>query len=125
MQTTPVAPESGDLRELWSSTARRATDAQLVACVAIALAAASGFGIGALIDFRSASRWWPIVVPALMLGTFGAWGIADRELNERSTSSASTGALAAVKWCSAIAAGMLGAIAAIGVLRITIGTWIS
>lgn len=120
-----MTSESGDLRDLWCSTARRATDAQLVACVAVAIAAALAFGIGALLDVRRAFHWWPIVLPALLAGTFGLWGIAEREMVERNASRVSRRALAAVKWCSVVAAGIIVALATVGVFRITLGNWIS
>jgi hypothetical protein len=126
MQTRPTTSESGDLRDLWCSTARRASDSQLAACVAVAIAAGVGFGIGALLDVRRAFHWWPLVLPALLAGTFGLWGIADREMVEQSASPLlSRRALGAVKVCSAVAAGVIAALATIGVLRLTIGTWIS
>jgi hypothetical protein len=120
-----MTSESGDLRDLWCSTARRASDIQLAACVALAIGAAIGFGIGALVDVRRALHWWPVLLPALLAGTFGLWGIADREMLERSASRLSRRALGAVKVCSAVAAGVIAALATIAVLRITIGTWIS
>jgi hypothetical protein len=120
-----MSTEDGDLRDVWCSAARRATDAQLVACVAAAMVAAVAFGIGALVDVRAAFRWWPLVLPALLAGAFGVWGIADRQIAEESTTSASRRALEAVKWCAAAGGGVVGALAAVGVLRITIGTWIS
>jgi hypothetical protein len=125
MESRPTTSESGDLRDLWCSTARRATDAQLVACVAVAVVAAIAFGVGALIDVRRATHWWALLLVALLAGTFGVWGIADREMAERSTSRLSQRTLVAVKWCSGVAAGVIAALATIGVLRITIGTWIS
>lgn len=123
MPTDPTS-DTADLRELWSATARGATDAQLVACVVIAFAAAIGFGIGALVSVRRAFQWWPLLLPALLAGTFGVWGIADREMGERSGERWRR-ALAATKWCSAVAAGIVVALAAIGILKVTIGTWIS
>lgn len=125
MQPDPSPSDAADLREVWSSTARRATDAQLVACVVVAIAAAIAFGIGALIDLRWTMRWWPLLLLALLAGTFGIWGIADREMGEGGGQRWSHRALAATKWCSAIAAGIVAALAAVGILRITIGTWIS
>jgi hypothetical protein len=125
MQTDPTPSDTSDLREVWSSTARRATDAQLVACVVVGIAAAIGFGIGALVDLRLAWRFWPLVLLALLAGTFGIWGIADRELLEGGRQRWSRRALAATKWGSAIAAGIVAALVAIGILKLTIGTWIS
>jgi hypothetical protein len=117
-----------DIRELWYDAAHRASDAQLVACVAVALIAAVGFGIAMLVDVRRTLRWWPLILPAFFVGTFGVWGIADRELGARDTGKAprlSTRMLSVVKICSVVAAGIVGALAAIGLLELTIGTWVS
>jgi hypothetical protein len=120
-----VAGDDGDLRDVWCSAARRASDAQLVVCVGLAIGAALTFVIGALVDLQRALRWWPLILPGQFLGTFGLWGIADREIQEKREGRVSRRILVAVKWCSVFAAGIVGALAAIGVLRLTIGTWIS
>jgi len=116
--------DAGELREVWSSAARRASDAKLVACVAVAIVAALAFGVGLLISVRRTFPWWPLVLPALFAGTFGVWGIADREMSD-TTRRSSHRALAVAKLCSAVAAGVVAALAAMGILKLTIGTWIS
>lgn len=116
--------DAGELREVWSSAARRASDAKLVACVAVAIVAALAFGVGLLISVRRTFPWWPLVLPALFAGTFGVWGIADREMSD-TTRRSSQRALAVAKVCSAVAAGVVAALAAMGILKLTIGTWIS
>jgi hypothetical protein len=124
MHPEPLS-DTADLRELWSATARRATDAQLVACVVVAITAVIAFGIGILLSVHRALQWWPLFLLALLAGAFGVWGIADREMSEDRGRRWSRRALAATKWCSAIAAGIVAALATIGILKITIGTWIS
>jgi hypothetical protein len=124
-----AASEDSDLREIWCSAARRASDTQLVACVAVAIVVAVSFAVALLIDVRRAFTWWPAVLPPLFAGAFGVWGIADREL-EGSTAVAggtpsSRRALVALRWCSALAAGLVGVLGALGILTLTIGTWIS
>jgi hypothetical protein len=96
-----------------------------VACVAVAIVAALGFGIGLLISVRRVFPWWPLVLPALLAGAFGVWGIADRELGEPGRRQKSRRMFAAIKLCSGVAAGVVAALAAIGILKLTIGTWIS
>ena len=124
MPTESTPSEAGDLRDVWSSAARRASDTQLAACVALAIVAALAFGVGLLISVRRTLPWWPLVLPALLAGTFGVWGIADRELSD-STRRSSQRALAVTKVCSTVAAGVVAALAAMGFLLLTIGTWIS
>lgn len=125
MQPSSATSEAGDLRALWCSTARRATDAQLVVCVALALVAAIGFGVGAFVDMRRTSGWWPLMLLALLAGAFGAWGIADRELHDGTPSPTPRRVLEAMRWGAGVAAGVVAALATLGILRFTIGTWIS
>jgi hypothetical protein len=125
MRRVSTSTDASDLGAVWSSAARRATDAQLAVCVVVAVVAALVFGIGLLVSVRRVFPWWPLVAPALAAGTFGVWGIADRELREKHRRHWSRRALAAAKMTSAVAAGIVAGLVAIGVLRFTIGTWIS
>ena len=62
-----MAADERDLRDLWCSAARQASDAQLIGCVAIGLAAVLAFAVGALIDVNRTLRWWPVILPALLV----------------------------------------------------------
>lgn len=118
-----------DLRELWRIYARRMTDTALAVCVAVSILLFAGFTVVALMHAHWAQRWWPLALPPIIVGSFGAWGIADRELAERrrrgpvSDSTART--LLAIEWASCVAAGLAGAASVIAFLRLTVGTWIS
>jgi hypothetical protein len=118
-----------DLKDLWRIYARRMTDTALAACVAVSISLFAGFAVVALMHAHWAQRWWPLALPTILVGSFGAWGIADRELAERrrrgATSSNGIRALVAVEWASCVAAGLAGAAAVIVFLRLTVGTWIS
>jgi len=124
-----MASEDTDLRAVWCSAARSATDMQLVACVAVAIVVAVSFAVALLIDVRRAFNWWPAVLPPLFAGAFGVWGIADRELESSTAVGDGTPsprrALVALRWCSALTAGLVGVLGALGILKLTIGTWIS
>jgi hypothetical protein len=108
-----------------AARARRASDGALV------LAAAAGVvAVTVLVLWRPA--WWAPLMPALAVGSFGAWGVAEREAAERraappttspaappATSSAVLRALVGAQWL-AVAVGtgatLLGAYAALGAL---------
>jgi hypothetical protein len=124
-----MASEDSDLREIWCSAARAATDMQLVACVAVAIVVGLSFAVALLIDVRRALNWWPAVLPGLFAGTFGVWGIADREIEGSIAvgdgTPSSLRVLVALRWCSAFAAGLVGVLGALGILKLTLGTWIS
>lgn len=121
--------EDNDLRQVWCSAARGATDIQLVVCVAVAVVIAVSFAVALLIDVRRSLQWWPAVLPGLFAGAFGVWGIADREIEGNVTTGGGTRSsrrmLVALRWASAFAAGLVGVLAALGILKLTIGTWIS
>ena len=118
-----------ELRDLWRIYARRMTDTTLVLCVAVSILLFAGFAVVALMHAHWAQRWWPLALPPILVGSFGAWGIADRELAERRrrgpVDAGTIRTLVAIKWASCIAAGMAGAASVIAFLRLTVGTWIS
>jgi len=130
-------PESGDeaprsdsdLGELWRLYAHRTSDAGLVLCVSVSILSIAIFAVVALFRAHWALRWWPIVLPPVFVGAFGAWGIADRELAERRRDAnarpKAIQALVGLEWASCIAAGLAGAAAIIVFLRVMVGTWIS
>lgn len=101
--------------------ARAASDGRLVADAIGGLVTALGFA------FWHPSGWLIPFGAAISLTAFGAWGVADREITERSTG---TG----VRWVPllrfvkglAVAAGAFGAgIACFTALGLVLGTWIS
>lgn len=82
-QQTPQPRQLDDadqsLGAFWQQFARRATDAQLAACAAV-------FPVVTILAFvvmfarpHWATRWWPVIGAPLLVGSFGLWGIADRE----------------------------------------------
>lgn len=71
--------------------------------------------------------WMLGCATALCLVAFGAWGISDRELNERLSDSRTRGlnALRFIRWL-AMALGVISGLAALFAgLALTLGTWIS
>jgi hypothetical protein len=119
------ADSQQDLRALWHRTARRATDGQLVACVAGGLVAIGGFVTALLLGVESALHWWPGLLPAAFVAAFGMWGIADRELSERRAAGVARPVLTIVRLAAALAAAAAVAISGLLFLRATLGTWIS
>lgn len=121
----PSAETQQDLSALWRRTARRATDGQLVACVAGGLVAIATFVTAMLLGVEHAFRWWPGVLPAALVAAFGTWGIADRELSERRVRGVAQPILILLRATAAVAAGAVAGIGALLFLRATLGTWIS
>ena len=112
------APEN--LLQFLSRRARRASDGRLGLDVAIGATATA-----ALLIWRPAG-WKALLAAAVVLAAFGAWGMADRELAERSgTDGAAARGLRAVR---AFASGM-GWVAFIALIfsliGYALGTWIS
>jgi hypothetical protein len=111
-------PES--LFEFLIRRARRASDARLVLDVALGSALSA-----ALLIWRPPGwRLWLSI--AAVVAAFGAWGVADRELGERSNPG---GAGSLLLRGGRALAGVVGWIAFIafifGVIRLALGTWIS
>jgi len=137
LSTTPAAPSpddepiraDSDLRDLWRFYAHRVSDTGLVLCVSISILSIAGFAVIALFRARWALHWWPLALPPVFAGAFGAWGIADRELGERRRVDESRPLtyrmLVAIEWASCVLAALAGAAAIIVFLRVTVGTWIS
>jgi hypothetical protein len=118
-----------DFGELWRLYAHRTSDTGLLLCVSVSILLIASFAVVALLRAHWALRWWPIVLPPVFVGAFGAWGIADRELAERRRNAnarpATMRALVGLEWASCIAAGLVAAAGVIVFLRLTVGTWIS
>jgi hypothetical protein len=109
-----------DLFHTLASRARATSDGYLVLAVILGLAATIGIAV-----------WRP---PAwLLLGSigvgaaaFGAWGIADRELVEHSTTPRLSARILRIGRVMSLVVGTCAAIvAAFAVLGVALGTWIS
>jgi hypothetical protein len=101
--------------------ARSASDGHL------AFDAAAGAIVAIVIAGWRPPHWLPLTCAALCVGTFGAWGIADRELRERRvhTQSVTVMVLRVARFLAA-ALGVVSALSLIfAVLSVTLGTWIS
>lgn len=112
------ADSEQSLGAFWQRTARRATDAQLAVSAAVfplmlAIALVVVFAWPSI-----ATHWWPVVAPPLLVGSFGLWGIADRE---QSTSRSIF--WRAVQVFAVIVAVASAAVAALWFLQRVIGTW--
>lgn len=109
-----------NLGEFLAERARGTGDGLLATIAGGGLVVAVGSGL-------VGGRWLLLSAIALCLVGFGAWGISDRELNEREQA-ARAGSLTALRLARGLAAivGGLAAIAALfSVLALTLGTWIS
>ncbi|SRR5581483_4070450 len=71
-----TSSEPVTLADILSSVARRASDGQLLAMTL------TGFGGAVAIEALLGRKGWLGAAGALAVGAYGAWGIADRELNE-------------------------------------------
>src|SRR5690242_16039382 len=118
----PAAPEPNLLRAI-AARARRASDGTLVGCALAGL-----FAVGGLIWMDG--RGWGVLLPMVALGTWGAWGVVDRSVRERTmlrapgTNGTSTddvlAALRIVLAVAGVATGIAGALALLGMLLGTI-----
>ncbi|CAN5189524.1 hypothetical protein BH23GEM2_BH23GEM2_09780 [soil metagenome] len=109
-----------NLGEFLAERARRTSDGWLAAIAGGGLVVAVG-------SVLVGGRWALLSAVALCLVAFAAWGISDRELNERKQA-ARPGSLTALLLARGLAAvmGGLAALAALfTVLALTLGTWIS
>ena len=121
-RTTEVAPRAeAGVAELLAHRARSASDARLV------LDAAGGIIAAAVVVAVRPTGWVILAAAALAFTAFGVWGIADRELSERLTRApASRHATLRALRGAAVALGCLAAgVAALRILGIFLGTWIS
>jgi hypothetical protein len=112
------------LAEFLSTRARNASDSRLALDAALGLTAA----VAALI-WRP--RGWALASSAaLCFLAFGVWGIADRELRERSMEEGAhagvvLGALRSTRAIAAILGGLAAGALIIELLGLALGTWIS
>lgn len=72
-----TSPEPATLAEILTAVARRATDGQLLAMTITGLAGS------VVLEELLGRQGWLAAAGALAVGSYGAWAIADRELNER------------------------------------------
>lgn len=113
----PTVPRPS-LLALLSSRARHASDGRLVADVGV------GTVLLATILIARPSLWL-LAMPAVCLATFGAWGIADRELAEHVGTRGRRAALATIR-VAALLLGLAAAVAfGLGTMAALLGTWIS
>jgi hypothetical protein len=109
------------LPDVLARHARVARDGELVVEVAGGLLGAIAFAV-----WRPAV-WVPLACASLCVSAFGAWGISDRELRERSARA--TPALTRLLRVTRVAAAAAGAVFAMvflfAILSAALGTWIS
>jgi len=122
MVDSPTRPDA-NLAEFLSARARTSSDGRL------AVNAAAGLVIAAVAIIWRPAGWHLITSAAICFLTYGAWGIADRELREREAGSPdSVATTRLLRLGRGVAAG-LGALAAgallISLLGVALGTWIS
>jgi hypothetical protein len=69
------------LAALWRREAERASDATLATLAALLPV---GLVVAALMAAWRPGwlAWWPLLIPVMLLGAFGAWGVANRELKD-------------------------------------------
>jgi hypothetical protein len=102
----------------WRQLARRATDTQLALCAAafpVALAMSVAISIARP---HWAMRWWPSVAAPFLVGSFGLWGIGDREL-----ALARRAAWRVVQGAAVVVAIFSAAVLSLWFLQHAIGTW--
>lgn len=103
------------LFELLTALLQRVSDGQLVAACATGLA-----GVAVILLIRPG--WWRLALPLIVLGAFGAWGIAERERDARG---ARRVAAALVRGVAILAAGTAAIATVLSVMSVALGTWIS
>ncbi|MGH7627258.1 MAG: hypothetical protein ACREOJ_18325 [Gemmatimonadaceae bacterium] len=123
---------NASLPELLAQRARHASDGRL------ALDLAGGIIVATTAAILAPPGWLQLISAALTFAAFGAWGISDRMLSERSSTAASApgragraGRAGRDQWLRAarLAAAALGTCAAVvlllSVFALLLGTWIS
>jgi hypothetical protein len=117
---TATSRTSDDLFHALAARARATSDGRLVLAVLCGLGATLGMSI-----WRPFG-WTVIGGIGLCAASFGAWGIADRELTERSaTTGSSVVVLRVVRVCCVIVGSCAAIAAALVMLGAALGTWIS
>ena len=117
---TTTSRASDDLFHALAARARTTSDGRLVLAVLGGLATTLGTAV-----WRPFG-WLVIGGVGLCAAAFGAWGIADRELAERSAMTGSAVVvLRVVRVCSVIVGSCAAIVAALVMLGAALGTWIS
>lgn len=114
-QAPGAPPPEPTLGALVTAMARRAPDVLLAACVIVGLVGAGAIAM-------TAPTWWRVLPPLVLLSTFGAWGIADRErgaIGPRGVTFTIVRGIAIV--ASLLAAGAM----ILAFMGVAIGRWIS
>lgn len=117
MEPTRVDSDQS-LSAYWQRLARRATDTQLVVCAAVFPLAVALSVVVSLTRPHWALRWWPSIAAPFLVGSFGLWGIGDREL----TSSRRT-LWRAVQGVALVVAFFSVAVLSLWFLQHVVGTW--
>lgn len=120
MADTAPAPDEG-LAGVLAARARGASDGRLILDVAVGLLVALALAI-----------WHPRVWVApfgmgMALAAFGAWGLADREIAERTgaADSRAVRGFRALRIFAVVAGALAATVACFALLGIALGTWIS
>jgi hypothetical protein len=118
--STPVPRET--IYTVLADRARLTPDGRLASYTGIGL-----LGIAAVLLVRPA--WWLLLFPLVTLTMFGAWGITDRIVSERSAALPARGAgttlLRAVKRGAAVIGTVSGVGTMLAGVAFLLGTWIS
>lgn len=111
---------TASLPELLAHRARHASDARL------ALDAIAGTLAALAASLLRPPGWVALLAAALCFATYGAWGILDRELVERTAIRPALSRVLRAGRASAAAVGALAALTLIlAVVALALGTWIS
>jgi hypothetical protein len=102
----------------WQRLARRATDTQLVLCAAVFPLALALSVVVSVARPHWAMRWWPSIAAPLLVGSFGLWGIGDREL-----ASARRAIWRVVQGVAVVVAIFSVAVLSLWFLQHAVGTW--
>jgi hypothetical protein len=107
------------LTDFLARRARRSSDARLISDAVI------GFAVAVAALLAQGPVWYLFTSAGICFLSFGAWGIADRELAERDGGSPLVRLLAAARVLSAISGFIAAAALFIGALGVAIGRVIS
>ena len=118
----PALRPDASLPEFLVARARAASDGRLVADVLVGALAALGLAIWRPIG------WLSVGGAAVALAAFGLWGIADREVRERTAAAGSARVISFLRGVRVVA-GVVAVVGAVGAmfttLGLVLGTWIS
>ena len=118
-----VPRPDANLLELLAARARHASDGRLVANAVAGMAAVTA---AIVIRAFAGPAWELLLALGIVLFSYAAWGIADRELAERGHSAPRVAAaLWAVRWVAAVAGLASAAFVALALMGRALGTIIS